>query len=140
MSGIKKLVTSLHDEEIQLLQQLRAAVKKRRERPATQTMPFGARIADGVAAMVGEPSPNSEQAFANLIAMFEDTAAVPSSDSAVGASSEGEAAVEVPVAEVAIPPVVEAPATAEVVPLKAAPTGEPWDGMGDTSEPNPAEK
>jgi uncharacterized membrane protein len=53
MSGIQRLVTSLHDEEIQLLQQLRTAVKKRRERPTTQTMPFGARIADGVAAMVG---------------------------------------------------------------------------------------
>src|ERR1700682_5158214 len=53
MSGIKKLVTSLHDEEIQLLQQLRSAVKKRRERPAIQTMAFGARISDGVASMVG---------------------------------------------------------------------------------------
>jgi len=53
MSGIKKLVSSLHDEEIQLLQQLRTAVRKRREKPATQAMPFGARIADGVAAMVG---------------------------------------------------------------------------------------
>jgi uncharacterized membrane protein len=53
MSGIKKLVTSLHDEEIQLLEQLRAAVRKRRERPATQQMSTGARIADAVAAMVG---------------------------------------------------------------------------------------
>ena len=53
MSGMKRLVTSLHDEEIQLLQNLRAAVKKRRERPSAQTMSFGARIADGVAAMVG---------------------------------------------------------------------------------------
>ena len=52
MSGIKRLVTSLHDEEIQLLQHLRAVVRKRRERPAP-TMPFGARIADAVAAMVG---------------------------------------------------------------------------------------
>lgn len=53
MSGIKKLVTSLHDEEIQLLEQLRTAMKKRRERPAVQQMPLGPRIADAVAAMVG---------------------------------------------------------------------------------------
>ena len=53
MSGIKKLVTSLHDEEIQLLQQLRTAVKKRRERPQGTDLAFGARVADGVAAMVG---------------------------------------------------------------------------------------
>jgi len=53
MSGIKKLVTSLHDEEIQLLQQLRTAVKKRRERPPGTDLAFGARVADGVAAMVG---------------------------------------------------------------------------------------
>ena len=53
MSGIKKLVSSLHDEEIQLLQQLRAAVRKRRERPTTQELSFGSRIADGVAATMG---------------------------------------------------------------------------------------
>ena len=53
MSGIMKLVTSLRDEEVQLLQQLRNAVKKRRERPASSGTTFGARIADAVAAMVG---------------------------------------------------------------------------------------
>ena len=53
MSGIMKLVTSLRDEEVQLLQQLRNAVKKRRERPASSGPTFGARIADAVAAMVG---------------------------------------------------------------------------------------
>ena len=54
MSGIKKLVTSLHDEELLLLQQLRDAVKKKRQRPAgASELPFGPRIADAVAAMVG---------------------------------------------------------------------------------------
>ena len=56
MSGIHKLVTSLHDEEIQLLQQLRSIVKKRRERPPGPpgtALGFGPRVADGVAAMVG---------------------------------------------------------------------------------------
>lgn len=53
MNGIKSLVTTLREEEIQLLQQLRTAVKKRRERPPSTELSFGARIADGVAAMVG---------------------------------------------------------------------------------------
>ncbi len=54
MSGIKKLVSSLHDEELLLLQQLRDAVKKKRRGPAAASeLPFGPRIADAVAAMVG---------------------------------------------------------------------------------------
>ena len=76
MSGIKRLVTSLRDEEIQLLQQLRAAVKKRRERPASPTMPFGARIADGVAAMVGSWPFIIVQSFLLLVWMVLNVTAI----------------------------------------------------------------
>jgi len=53
MSGLSKLVSTLHDEEVDLLQRLRLALKKRRERPPSSMPTAGERIADSVAAMVG---------------------------------------------------------------------------------------
>jgi len=52
MSAVNKLIHTLHQEEIDLLQRLRAVRKKKREH-APDAMTFGARIADSVAATMG---------------------------------------------------------------------------------------
>jgi uncharacterized membrane protein len=52
MSAVNKLIHTLHQEEIDLLQRLRAVRKQKREHAPTE-MTFGARIADSVAATMG---------------------------------------------------------------------------------------
>ena len=52
MSAVNNLIHTLHQEEIDLLQRLRAVRKKKREH-APDAMTFGARIADSVAATMG---------------------------------------------------------------------------------------
>ena len=52
MNTVNKLITTLHNDEIALLQRLRAARKNKRDKPPSE-MTFGARIADTVAATMG---------------------------------------------------------------------------------------